>query len=87
MATSPIYTFVFEAAEDDSVDSQHNLVIDGVQSDIYIQDGRSYGAGYNVSELQRDQHGTIDGTKLHNFGVRSLKAAKAAAIAVHTYKV
>jgi hypothetical protein len=67
--------FRYEPAEDDSIDDQYVLVSN---TNITIQDARSYGGDWSVNEW-------VDGTdpySLSHGSFKTLKAAQAAALAI-----
>ena len=74
-----IVEFRFEAAEDDSVDSQYLLFVNNVDSRIRIQDSRSYRGGWGLNRYHGEGH-NLSSENLGRFS--SLKAAKAQALSL-----
>jgi len=73
-------TFTFKPAENGTVDSEYVL---DANSNITIQDCRSYGAGWAVNEHGYDVEGDEYSLWMRDHGFfKTLKAAKAKAISI-----
>lgn len=76
------YTWKFLEAEDDSVDSVHELHADGESTGIHVQDCRSYGGRWTLGKLILDHKQRVEGVAYLG-DHPTLAAAKAAGVAWH----